>query len=195
VTIGPQVGDHSAVDIDNVAAAREAVAHLLARGHRSIATVTGPADWPAVQRRIAGYHAAHEEWGVTASDDLIEHAVDWSPMSGQAATSRLLSRDASFSALFAHSDLLALGAVRELRAHGLDVPGDVSVVGFDDVDVAAFVDPPLTTVRQPMHEVGALAASLVIGQLGNGTVAKKKAHLLPGILIARESVVPLARTP
>ncbi len=194
VTIGPRVGDHSAVDVDNVGAAREAVAHLLGRGHRSIAMVTGPADWPAVQSRIAGYHGAHEEWGVTAVEGLIEHAVDWSPMSGQAATSRLLSRGESFSALFTHSDLLALGAVRELRAHGFDVPRDVSVVGFDDVAVAAFVDPPLTTVRQPMHEVGALAASLVISEAAERARGRKRTHLLPATVIARESVLPLARS-
>jgi DNA-binding LacI/PurR family transcriptional regulator len=194
VTIGPQVGDHSAVDVDNVGAAREAVAHLLGRGHRSIAQVTGPADWPAVQSRIAGYEAAHREWGATPVENLVEHAVDWSPMSGQAATSRLLSRGVSFSALFAHSDLLALGAVRELRAHGLAVPRDVSVVGFDDVDVAAFVDPPLTTVRQPMHDVGALAASLVIGEATERSRGRKRVHLLPATVIARESVLPLARS-
>jgi LacI family transcriptional regulator len=194
VTIGPQVGDHSAVDVDNVGAAREALAYLLGRGHRSIAMVTGPADWPAVQSRIAGYKAAHEEWGAVPVDGLVEHAVDWSPMSGQAATSRLLSRGESFTALFAHSDLLALGAVRELRAHGLDVPGDVSVVGFDDVAVAAFVDPPLTTVRQPMHDVGALAASLVIGETTARASSRKRTHLIPATLVARESVLSLARS-
>jgi len=193
VTIGPQVGDHSAVDVDNEGAAREAVAHLLGRGHRSIAMVTGPADWPAVQHRIKGYEAAHQEWGATATAGLVEHAVDWSPMSGQAATARLLARGGTFSALFAHSDLLALGAVRELRGHGLHVPRDVSVVGFDDVEVAAFVDPPLTTVRQPMHEVGALAASLVIGEGTQRVRGRRRSHLLPATVVARESVLPLAR--
>lgn len=193
VTIGPHVGDHMSVDIDNVAAAREAVAHLLAAGHRSIAMITGPADWHAVQNRIRGYRATCEEWGVVPRDDLVEHAFDWSPMSGQAAAARLLARGESFTALFAHSDLLALGAVRELRAHGLEVPRDVSVIGFDDIEVAAFTDPPLTTVRQPMEAVGALAASLVIGQIGERTTPQKKTHLLPGTLIARESVATLSR--
>jgi DNA-binding LacI/PurR family transcriptional regulator len=194
VTIGPQVGDHLSVDVDNVAAAREAVAHLLAAGHRSIAMLTGPADWPAVQNRIRGYTATCEEWGVVPRDELVEHALDWSPMSGQAAAARLLGRGESFTALFAHSDLLALGALRELRAHGLEVPKDVSVVGFDDIEVAAFADPPLTTVRQPMEGVGALAASLVIGQMGDRGTPQKKTHLLPGTLITRESVAPLSRT-
>jgi DNA-binding LacI/PurR family transcriptional regulator len=194
VTIGPQVGGHHAVDVDNPAAAREAVGHLLGRGHRSIAMVTGPADWPAVQSRIAGYQAAHEEWGADASADLIEHALDWSPTGGQAATARLLARGEPFTALFAHSDLLALGAIRELRAHGLDVPGEVSVVGFDDIDVAAFFDPPLTTVRQPMQSVGALAASLVINEATHQARGRKRLHLLQATVIARESVVPQARS-
>jgi LacI family transcriptional regulator len=82
--------------------------------------------------------------------------------------------------------------VRELRAHGLEVPKDVSVVGFDDIEVAAFADPPLTTVRQPMEAVGALAASLVIGQVSDRK-PQKKTHLLAGTLITRESVAPLTR--
>jgi DNA-binding LacI/PurR family transcriptional regulator len=190
VTIGPRVGDHSAVDVDNLGAAREAVAHLLGRGHRSIAMITGPTDWPAVQSRIAGYRAAHEEWGVTPPGELVEEALDWSPTSGQAATARLLARGADFTALFAHSDLIALGAIRELRAHGLAVPDDVSVVGYDDIDVAAFFDPPLTTVRQPMDRVGGLAASLLI----DGDRTRSRTHLLPATVIARESVAGIARS-
>jgi DNA-binding LacI/PurR family transcriptional regulator len=155
--------------------------------------ITGPVDWPAVQNRMRGYEAACAEWGVEPRLDLVEHALDWSPMSGQAAAARLLARDQSFSAVFVHSDLLALGVVRELNAHGLQVPKDVSVVGFDDIEVAAFASPPLTTVRQPMEAVGALAASLVIGQLSDRTAMQRQAHLLPGIVIARESVVPLSR--
>jgi DNA-binding LacI/PurR family transcriptional regulator len=195
VTIGPRSGNDISVDVDNVAAAREGVAHLLAAGHRSIAVISGPADWHAVQNRSLGFRQACEEWGVQARDELVEHASDWSPMSGQAAAARLLTRGEPFTALFAHSDLLALGAIRELRAHGLQVPKDVSVVGFDDIDVAAFTDPPLTTIRQPMQAVGALAASLVIGHASERTTPQPKEHLLPGILIARESVAPVTRTP
>jgi LacI family transcriptional regulator len=195
VIIGPQVDEHAAVDVDNVSAAKDAVSHLLSRGHREIAMITGPSDWPAVQSRIRGYEAACEEWGVESRPELVEPALDWSPMSGQAAAARLLARDRSFSAVFAHSDLLALGAIREFGANGVDVPNDVSIVGFDDIEVAAFANPPLTTVRQPMEAVGALAASLVIGQLGDRAVQQKQAHLLPGIVIARESVVPVKRKP
>jgi DNA-binding LacI/PurR family transcriptional regulator len=192
VTIGPRVGDHNAVDVDNVGAARAAVAHLFGRGHRSIAMVTGPADWPAVQSRVAGYHAAHEEWGVRPPAALVEDALDWSPTSGQAATARLLARETGFTALFAHSDLIALGAIRELRAHGLAVPGDVSVVGYDDIDVAAFFDPPLTTVRQPMQSVGALAASLLIEDTSGLSRNRARMHLLTASVIARESVAAVA---
>jgi DNA-binding LacI/PurR family transcriptional regulator len=189
VTIGPRIGEHSAVDVDNVGAAREAVAHLLGRGHRSIAMITGPSDWPAVQSRVAGYYAAQQEWNVTPPAELVEDALDWSPTSGQAATARLLARGIPFTALFAHSDLIALGAIRELRAHGLAVPNDVSVVGYDDIDVAAFFDPPLTTVRQPMDRVGALAASLLIDDTGR---SRPRMHLLPAAVIARESVAAVA---
>lgn len=193
VIIGPRVDDHTAVDVDNVGAAKEAVSHLLSRGHREIATITGPSDWAAVQNRMRGYEEACAEWGVEPRPELVEHSVDWSPMGGQAAAARLLGRKGAFTAVFAHSDLLAVGAIREFGAHGVDIPNDVSIVGFDDIEVAAFANPPLTTVRQPMESVGALAASLVIGQLGDHPVRQKQAHLLPGILIARESVAPVKR--
>jgi DNA-binding LacI/PurR family transcriptional regulator len=193
VIIGPQVDDYIAVDVDNVSAAKEAVSHLLSRGHREVAMIAGPSDWAAVQNRMRGYEEACSEWGVEPRPELVEHTVDWSPMSGQAAAARLLARGGSFTAVFAHSDLLAVGAIREFRAHGVDVPNDVSIVGFDDIEVAAFANPPLTTVRQPMESVGALAASLVIGQLGDRPVRQRQAHLLPGILIARESVAPVKR--
>jgi DNA-binding LacI/PurR family transcriptional regulator len=175
-----------------LARAHGASEELLAASAAGIPIVAiGPADWLAVQSRIAGYRAAHEEWGAGPAADVIEHALDWSPTSRQAATARLLARRVPFSALFAHSDLLALGAIRELCTHGLDVPGDVSVVGYDDIDVAAFFDPPLTTVRQPMETVGALAASLVIGDVTERTRRRKRAHLVPATVIARESVAPL----
>jgi LacI family transcriptional regulator len=176
------------VDVDNRGGGYEATRHLLDMGHRRIATIVGPRDWPSAGARLEGYRDALREAGVAEEPALVEHADDWGPESGRAATARLLERGAPFTALFAHSDLAAVGAIRQLRLAGLGVPHDVSVVGFDDLPVAAFVDPPLTTVHQPMEEVGALAAALLLDRLVDGEEPAAEQHLLPAALVVRQSV-------
>jgi LacI family transcriptional regulator len=105
----------------------------------------------------------------------------------------LLERGEPFTALFAQSDLIALGAIRELRARGLGVPEHVSVVGYDDIPVAAYVHPALTTVRQPIREVGEVAARIVLDRLAaepGGDGVGSETHLLPAELVVRETVRP-----
>jgi LacI family transcriptional regulator len=94
--------------------------------------------------------------------------------------------------VFAHSDLIALGAIRQLRDAALRVPDDVSVVGYDDLPVAAYVEPALTTVHQPMGEVGAHAAGIVLDQIAGGGEPAPETHLLATALVVRESVRPRA---
>jgi DNA-binding LacI/PurR family transcriptional regulator len=177
--------DVSVVDVDNHQGGYDAAKHLLERGHRRIATIVGPAPWPSAAARLEGYRQALQEAG---ADELVEHAADWGLEDGLAAASRLLERDAGFTALFAHSDLIALGAIRRLREAGLRVPDDVSVVGYDDLPIADYVEPALTTVHQPMREVGAVAAGLLLDQLERGAPLPPAAHLLPARLVVRQSV-------
>jgi DNA-binding LacI/PurR family transcriptional regulator len=180
------------VDVDNRRGGLDAVSFLLARGHTRIATITGPTVWPSARARLEGYRDALGQAGIVVEPSLVEQASGWGLEDGQAAMTRLLARRARFTALFAYSDLIAIGAIRELRAAGLRVPEDVSVVGYDDIPVAAFLEPPLTTVSQPMREVGERAASLLLGAIsggGNGGL-----HLLPVRLVVRASVVPPQRT-
>ena len=174
------------VDVDNLSGGRDAVGFLLHSGHRRIATITGPMDWPSSHARLEGYREALREAGVAYDASLVEQASGWGLADGQSAMARLLDRQVPLTALFAYSDLIAIGAVTELRARGLRVPEDVSVVGYDDIPVAAYVDPPLTTVRQPMREVGERAASLVLDGIGGGTAGG--VQLLPPGLIVRGSV-------
>jgi DNA-binding LacI/PurR family transcriptional regulator len=181
-----------AVDVDNRRGGYDATRHLLEHGHRRIATIVGPAPWPSALARLEGHRQALREAGVAAEPGLVEQAPDWGLESGLAAAARLLERGAAFSALFAHSDLLALGAIRQLRDAGLVVPADVSVVGYDDLPVAGYVEPALTTVHQPMREVGALAAGFVLDQLGGGASPFPGAHLLRAVLVARQSVTTRA---
>jgi DNA-binding LacI/PurR family transcriptional regulator len=175
------------VDVDNRQGGYDATQHLIEHGHRSIATIKGPAEWPSSDARHAGYRAALADAGVPYDESLVEQADDWGLEAGRAAAARLCARPTECTALFAHSDLIALGAIRELRLAGKAVPRDVSVVGFDDLPVAPYMDPPLTTVHQPMEELGALAASLLLDQLG-GAEAAAGERLLPAQLVSRESV-------
>jgi LacI family repressor for deo operon, udp, cdd, tsx, nupC, and nupG len=178
------------VDVDNRSGGFKATTLLIRRGHRAIATVAGPQDWPSARARLEGYRDAFREAGLPYDETLVEAAADWGPESGQEALATLLSRAAArFTAVFAHSDLLALGAIRELRSRGLAVPDDVSVVGYDDIPVASFVEPPLTTVRQPMRELGALAAKLLLDRItGDGSAPADGRIHLPTTLVERGSV-------
>jgi DNA-binding LacI/PurR family transcriptional regulator len=179
------------VDIDNRRAGQEATSYLLEQGHRSISTITGPLDWPSARARLDGYRDALRGGGVTAPQ-LVEPSLDWGLDSGRRAAERLLGATPRPTAIFAQSDLLALGAISALRAHGLRVPDDVSIIGFDDIPVAQVFDPPLTTLRQPMREVGELAARLVaVTPTGARRGKATRRHVLRAPLVIRGSVAPL----
>ena len=177
--------DH--VDIDNRAGGVIATAHLIEHGHRLVATITGPLDWPSARARFDGYRDALRGAGIASDPALVEACVDWGLESGRRAAERLLASAPRFTAIFAHSDLLALGAIAALRRHGLRVPDDVSIVGYDDIPVASVVDPPLTTVRQPMREVGELAARLITDRPGGRRKGSRR-HMLKAPLVVRGSV-------
>jgi LacI family transcriptional regulator len=149
------------IDVDNTDGAQQATGCLLECEHRRIAMITGPSSWRSDHHRAQGYARALEAVGIDDAPDLIAEA-DWSYQSGYQAMQNLLARDQLFSALFAQNDRMAIGTMHALREVGLRVPHDVSVVGYDDIPVAEYYDPPLTTIRQPMQEVGALAARLLI---------------------------------
>ncbi|HYY54684.1 MAG TPA: LacI family DNA-binding transcriptional regulator [Candidatus Dormibacteraeota bacterium] len=181
------------VDVDNRQGGLDATNLLIERGHRAIATVTGPLDWPSAQARLEGYRESLRRAKLAETASLIASGKDWGLESGEHGATRLLDGGKRFTAVFAQSDLLALGAIACLRRRGLRVPEDVSVVGYDDIPVAAFVDPPLTTVRQPMREVGALAVRLIVERTGRDRAAAHR-HLLRAPVIERKSVAPPAVT-
>lgn len=196
VAIGSRVPGHAFVDVDNEGGALAATRHLVEKGHRAIATITGPLDWPSARSRLAGYREALHAAGLREDPARVAHSRGWGLEAGQEAAASLLARGTDFTALFVHSDLSALGAVRELRARGLRVPEDVSVVGFDDIPVAAFFDPPLTTVRQPMREVGVIAARLVLDAVSTGDASDGQGReiVMPAELVERGTVAPPRET-
>ena len=177
----------TSVDVDNIAGARGAVEHLLSLGHRRIACVTNaPRAYTAAQDRFEGYRQALAGAGLSASDDLVAEAAFDAP-SGHTAMAQLLER-APFDAVFVASDVVALGAIGALREAGRRVPEDVSVVGFDDIPLAAFFDPPLTTVRLPAYELGQAAGRALLERIAQPAIPTRT--LLPTELIVRASTGP-----
>lgn len=179
------------VDVDNQRGGRDATIHLIEHGHRAVATITGPLEWRSARERLDGYREALRTRGLEDDSLLVENCPDWRLESGREAARRLLDAGPPFTALFAQSDLFALGAISEIRSRGLIVPDDVSVVGYDDIPVAQYLDPPLTTMSQPMRDVGVLAVRLVVAQLGvdGATRDEQSRHLLRAPLVPRGTVV------
>ena len=150
------------VDADNVGGGRAAAERLLGTGRHRIATVAGPPDMPAAIDRLSGFRAALTEAGHPA--DLVAYG-DWTRASGEKAMVDLLHRQPDLDGVFVGSDLMAIGAMEAIRASGRRVPDDVAVVGFDDIDMAAHTDPPLTTVRQEAAETARRMVELLLAQI------------------------------
>jgi DNA-binding LacI/PurR family transcriptional regulator len=158
----PTDGDrYTYVDIDNQGGAFAAVSHLVAEGRQRIATISGPLDMTAGQDRLIGYRSAITAGGLPL-DPLLEEAADFTREGGAQAMGRLLERRPQLDAVFAASDLMAVGALRTLTEAGRQVPDDIAIVGYDDDPIAASATPPLTTVRQPIEEMGREMARLLL---------------------------------
>lgn len=153
--------DVSSVDCDNVAGAKAAIAHLMALGHRRIAHIAGPDDSSNARDRLRGYEEAMRAAGLKVEPELVAegHFVE---EGGRAAMAALLALPAPPTAVFAANDVMALGALAAARSAGRRVPEDVALVGFDDIPIARYVEPRLTTIRQPIYGVGRRAAEIVL---------------------------------
>ncbi|MBT8224165.1 MAG: LacI family DNA-binding transcriptional regulator [Dactylosporangium sp.] len=187
--VGVGVGrsaDVPMVGVDNTAGATMAVRHLLDLGHTAIAHVGGPPSWPEAQEREAGWRSALHAAGIDALPAL---PGDWSARSGFEA-GEALAHDRHLTAIFCANDQMALGALSALYHARRRVPEDVSVVGFDDIPEAAFLYPPLTTVRQDFSAVGRQSFELLVQQLTARTRSAERLLLAPR-LIRRESAAPL----
>ncbi|MFC4769969.1 LacI family DNA-binding transcriptional regulator [Effusibacillus consociatus] len=155
-------GEFSSVAIDNVAAAYEAVSHLIRLGHTHIAHIEGPSDIILSRDRLLGYRRALRENGIKEEWVL---QGDFSLESGRSLMGKLLQEKRRPTALFAANDKMAIGAILEAKAHGVKVPKELAVVGFDDIEMAQIVDPPLTTIAQPKYQIGAEAMRKLIAML------------------------------
>lgn len=182
--------DVPSVDVDNEAGARLAVEHLLTLGHRRIACITNASlAYTAASERLAGYRGALATAGVAEEAALVVEGAFDAP-SGHRAMNEILARTTP-DAVFVASDVVAIGAIAGLREAGLTVPGDVSVVGFDAIPLAAYLDPPLTTISLPAHDLGLAAGRAILERIAGRAVAGRT--LLPTELIVRASTAPRHR--
>ncbi|MEU7531359.1 LacI family DNA-binding transcriptional regulator [Saccharothrix sp. NPDC042600] len=175
--------DVAAVSAAHFAGARKLVAHLVDLGHRRIGVLGGPRDWLASDSRSAGYAAALADVGVLPSPELSRHVDEPTEENGYLAARDVLSLDRPPSALVAFNDKMAVGALRAARERELDVPGDVSIAGFDDLDLSRATTPELTTVRQPVREMGRLAVTLLMRLLDRHEVESLHVELATELVV------------
>lgn len=180
---------HHCIYMDNVSGGYLATRYLLQQGHRQVAIIRGLEHHPDAVDRFAGYQQAFNEAGLTPDPRLIVDG-DFSAESGIRAVNELLSRDLAFTAIFAANDLSAFGARLALDQRGMQVPRDVSLLGFDDQLESAYVTPPLTTVRQPAREMGRQASEAILNLIEGGEFSTQAVQ---GELIIRQSVAPPLR--
>jgi LacI family transcriptional regulator len=174
------------VGSDHVQTGLLAVRHLILHGHERIGVVSGTLGRHVTAARMAGSARAFSEAGLEPpGEDLLEEG-DWTTAGGYLATMRLLDRAPNLTALFAHNDYMAIGAIRALYERGRAVPGEVAVVGCDDAPVAPYTVPSLTTVRVPFEDTGRVAMALLLRIVGGGA-APATSTLLPVELVARAS--------
>jgi LacI family transcriptional regulator len=186
----PQRPDITSVDADNVHGAAMAVQHLARQGYTRIATITGPLTMTAGIDRRDGFLSGLRTAGMTLQDGFMVEG-DFTEQGGYEAMQRLLSLEERPQAVFAASDMIAVGAMKAARAAGLRVPEDVALVGFDDIPLASAVEPPLTTIRQPIEQLGHTAATILLDNLarsqdGDGNIPPQRI-VLPTELVLRES--------
>ena len=172
------------VSTDDGSAAVQAFTHLSALGHDRIGLVLGPEDHMPSRRKLAAFTDAAQRAGISVAP--VEHAL-FSLEGGQAATTRMLRQ--GVTGIICASDVLALGAIRGVRRAGLTVPGDVSVVGYDDSAWLNCTDPPLTTVRQPIQSMGGAAVALLVNQMET-VIAHPEELLFEPELVVRGSTGP-----
>lgn len=191
VVIDPPVPvdeDIPVVAAANWSGARMAMEHLIALGHTRIATITGTKEWIASIDRLAGYHSALLASGLPITPELVREA-DYSIAGGYQAAQHLLALPGRPTAIFAQNDNMAAGALRAAQEQGLCIPGDLSIVGFDDIELASVLTPPLTTVSQPLQEMGRLAVTVLFRQLAGQPLDATRIEL-SARLVVRGSTAP-----
>lgn len=179
----------ASVSVDNYSSAQRIVQYLADSGHRRIAFIDGPPERSASRDRRAGFETMMQQLDLPFPDRY-DQPGDFSEAAGYDAMCRLLDVSPPPTAVFAANDRTALGAIRAVREAGLTLPGDVSIVGFDDIPAAPYFQPPLTTMRQPLYHIGSEAARLLVDIVEDGAELQTKRVVLSTTLIERETTGP-----
>lgn len=187
VALGHNLADVPQVTIDNRQATRDMTEYLIGLGHRRIAFLAGPASITTSALRTEGYLQALAEHGLSPEDALVLES-DFTFESGQQLTSELLSLPVPPTAIFGSNDMVTLGCLVELKKRGIAIPGQISLAGFDDIAATQFVDPPLTTVRVPMREMGTMGVRQLLRLINDEPIGPL--FQLPHELVVRASTGP-----
>jgi LacI family transcriptional regulator len=169
---------------DEEEGSRGATAHLVALGARRIAMIRGPRG--SAPGRLAGYRRALAEAGVAYDSNLVVEGA-WTEESGRAAMETLIRRTPRPDGIFCANDLMAIGAMSVLRRLPVDVPGEIALVGFDDIRAASLLTPSLTTVENPAYETGQRAGELLLGRMQGAYAGPPRTVVIPCRLVVRES--------
>ncbi|MEW9533269.1 LacI family DNA-binding transcriptional regulator [Microbispora sp. NPDC049125] len=181
---GGHAGDVPVVSVDQVKGARLATEHLLDQGHETVWHVSGPTDWLEAEGRIEGWRAVLTAAGRPVPEAL---AGDWSPRSGYRAGRRLAAMAGEVTAVFVANDQMALGVLRAFTEEGVRVPGQISIVGFDDIPESEFFSPPLTTIRQDFGAVGRHSIKVLLQEIERGEPIGPECHVVPPRFVSRAS--------
>jgi LacI family transcriptional regulator len=168
-----------------------ATRHLLELGHRRIAAISGPADVLCSKARIAGFRSAHDEAGVPVDADLVRYGNFYID-GGYEHAMALLSRPDRPTAIFAGSDMQAVGVLRAARRLGLDVPGQLSLIGYDNLPLATWTDPTLTTVNQPLRDMAGAATRMLLDLAGGAELAASRVDLVTELVVRESTAAPAA---
>ena len=178
------------ISSDNYAGGRLATEHLLALGHRCIGHITGPLNWWEARERKRGWEQTMAGAGIAVGTECWSEGA-WSSASGEEGMHKLLERNPDLTAVFCANDQMALGALLYAHRHGIDVPGDLSIVGFDDILESAYFWPPLTTINHNQHDLGCRAVAEVVQAIeskhSNGETPHPQNIIIQPTLIVRES--------
>jgi LacI family repressor for deo operon, udp, cdd, tsx, nupC, and nupG len=173
------------VSIDNISSARKATEHLIRLGHERIAYISGPMNIILGRDRLKGYQQAMAQYELEVKYSLIQEG-DFSYESGYNLMMKYLAMENPPTAVFAANDEMAIGAIKAAKSHGIKIPEEIAIVGFDDIKIASIFEPALTTIAQPTYEIGTKAMDMLL-KLIKGEEMKKRQFVLDNQLIIRES--------
>ena len=180
----------SCVGFDDALGTRLILEHLVNLGHKKFAYIAGPLDLTTGRDRHFGTINAMNEFGIKVDQDLFSVADAFNEEDGKRCCTELLSKGKEFTAIVTGSDLIATGCYQALKEHGLRCPEDVTITGYNDIPLAAHLEPPLTTIRTPRYETGAEAAKMMLERLNKPDTSPRWVKFPPSLVIRKSSARP-----